>query len=190
MPSENVIEIKNAKFGPNNSFQVTEFRLAKNEKVLLMGPSGCGKTSFLEFLAGVREGSAQKLKVPTPSVVYQDLNLVEDFSIDENLALELPKMAREEAYDQLKSLGLEKSRGMVVKKLSKGEQQRVAVVRALFQNKDVLLADEPSSHLDRKRAEELMTVITKRAKSALVVSHDHHLERFFDRVIQFEELLR
>src|SRR3978361_2210435 len=88
--SEKLIEIQDLAFGPNQIFKIPRFELKKGERVLLMGPSGCGKTSFLEFLAGFRKGTAKRIHVaPHHRVVFQDLNLIEDFSVYENLKLEL-----------------------------------------------------------------------------------------------------
>jgi len=187
--SENLIEIQDLAFGPNQIFKIPRFELKKGERVLLMGPSGCGKTSFLEFLAGFRKGSAKRIHVaPNHRVVFQDLNLIEDFSVYENLKLELTNEELERAIQWLERLDFGASATSLVKKLSKGEQQRVAVVRALAKNDTFLLADEPTSHLDRHRADKLMDLLHERAASALVVSHDDHLKRFFDRTILFEEL--
>lgn len=187
--SENLIEIQDLAFGPNQIFKIPRFELKKGERVLLMGPSGCGKTSFLEFLAGFRKGFAKRIHVaPHHRVVFQDLNLIEDFSVYENLKLELEQKNLERALTWLKRLDFEVSTNTLVKKLSKGEQQRVAVVRALAKNDELLLADEPTSHLDRHRADKLMALLHETAASALVVSHDDHLKRFFDRTVLFEEL--
>ena len=187
--SEKLIELQDLSFGPKQSFKIPRFELKKGERVLLMGPSGCGKTSFLEFLAGFRKGNAKRVHVePHHRVVFQDLNLIEDFSVHENLQLELGKQDLERALDWLKRLDFDISTNTLVKKLSKGEQQRVAVVRALAKNDKLLLADEPTSHLDRHRADKLMALLRERAATALVVSHDDHLKRFFDRTILFEEL--
>jgi ABC-type lipoprotein export system ATPase subunit len=188
--SESLIEVQDLVFGPNQIFKIPHFELKKGERVLLMGPSGCGKTSFLEFLAGFRKGSAKRVHVaPHHRVVFQDLNLIEDFSILENLKLELKGDEFEQALKWLKRLDFEIPAHTLVKKLSKGEQQRLAVVRALAKNDELLLADEPTSHLDRHRADKLVALLQERAASALVVSHDDHLKRFFDRTVLFEELM-
>jgi len=189
--SEKLIEVEDLAFGPNQSFKIPRFELKKGERILLMGPSGCGKTSFLEFLAGFRKGAAKKVHVaPNHRVVFQDLNLIEDFSVLENLRLELSDENLADALKWLKRLDFELPSSALVKKLSKGEQQRVAVVRALAKNDELLLADEPTSHLDRHRADKLMDLLHERVHTALVVSHDDHLKRFFDRTILFEELTK
>lgn len=189
--SEKLIEVQDLVFGPNAIFKIPRFELNKGERVLLMGPSGCGKTSFLEFLAGFRKGKSKSLHVaPKHSVVFQDLNLIEEFSLRENLCLELPSDAVERALEWLERLDFSADGNVLIKRLSKGEQQRVAVVRALAKNNELLLADEPTSHLDRHRADKLMALMREHGTTTLVVSHDDHLKRFFDRTILFEELVK
>lgn len=189
--SEKLIEVEDLTFGPNQLFKIPRFEIKKGERVLLMGPSGCGKTSFLEFLAGFRKGSAKRVHVaPEHRVVFQDLNLIEDFSVYENLRLELTQENLTQALQWLKRLDFDLPVSTLVKRLSKGEQQRVAVVRALAKNDELLLADEPTSHLDRHRADKLMALLKERVHTALVVSHDDHLKRFFDRTMLFEELTK
>lgn len=185
----NLIAAQNVQFGPGGMFTIPRFEVKVGEKVLLMGPSGSGKTTFLEFLAGFREGHAEVLARPASlAMVFQDLNLIDDFSIRENLSLELESRDLDQALRWLKELELPASPQTRVKNLSKGEQQRLAVIRALAKRSELLLADEPTSHLDRSRAEKLIELLTKNSTTALVVGHDPHLERFFDRVILFEKL--
>lgn len=187
--AEKLIDVQDLAFGPNQVFKIPHFELKKGERVLLMGPSGCGKTSFLEFLAGFRTGTAKRIHVaPGHRVVFQDLNLIEDFSVYENLKLELQGQDLDRALKWLERMDFSVPTSTLVKKLSKGEQQRVAVVRALAKNDELLLADEPTSHLDRQRADKLMDLLHECAATALVVSHDDHLKRFFDRTILFEDL--
>src|SRR5258708_6485994 len=103
--SEKLIEVEDLAFGPNQLFKIPRFELKKGERVLLMGPSGCGKTSFLEFLAGFRRGTAKRVHVaPDHRVVFQDLNLIGDFSVHENLRLELSNENLVQALQWLKRL--------------------------------------------------------------------------------------
>jgi ABC-type lipoprotein export system ATPase subunit len=186
---ESLISARDLRFGPDHSYRVSQFELKPGEKVMLIGPSGCGKTTFLEFLAGFRAGSAEKMHIhPSMGFIFQDLNLIENFSVRENLALELAAEAQEQAMRWLEELDFAPSENAIIKTISKGEQQRVAAVRALAKRPELLLADEPTSHLDRVRAEKLIGLLTKAARTALVVGHDPNLERFFDRVISFEKL--
>ncbi len=187
--SQSLIEVHDLSFGENAVFGIPKFELAKGEKILLMGPSGCGKTTFLEFLAGFRKASAKKkLVASTPSVIFQDLNLIDEFSVRENLNVELNPEQVSRALEWLKQVDFSVPASALVKRLSKGEQQRVASVRALAKGRDLLLADEPTSHLDRHHADQLISLLVKTSNTALVVSHDTHLEHFFDRVVLFEEI--
>jgi NitT/TauT family transport system ATP-binding protein len=187
--SQLAIDVEDIHF-QDAEIHVPRFELKRGEKVLLMGPSGCGKTSFLEFLAGFREAKWQKREIlDSPSVVFQDLNLIEEFSINENLKIELEAEQIKKAYKWLGGLEFSIPQSVLVKRLSKGEQQRLSVVRALAKSR-FILADEPTSHLDRHRADKLIGLIAEIAETALIVSHDAHLSQFFDRVVMFEELLR
>lgn len=187
--AEILLEVQDFSFGVQPLFRVPRFKLEKGEKVLLMGPSGCGKTSFIEFIGGHRPAQAKSLRVNSPaSFVFQDLNLIDEFSIRENLALELSREQMARALEWLAGLDFDSNRDPRVSTLSEGEQQRVSVVRALAAGRELILADEPTSHLDRGLADRLMALIKKHANSALVVSHDEHLKRFFDRVVLFEDI--
>lgn len=187
--SDILLEVRDFNFA--DRIRIPRFEVRKGEKVLLMGPSGCGKTSFLEVIGGHRPAGSTRLKLDgPPSFVFQDLNLIDEFSVRENLAIELPPAQIIRALDWLAALDFDIKRNPPVKKLSEGEQQRIAVVRALATGRDLLLADEPTSHLDRGLADRLMSLVQKTARSTLVVSHDDRLKRFFDRVVLFEDIAR
>lgn len=172
-------------------FTIPEFDLKAGEKLLLMGPSGCGKTSFLEILTGLREAESERLSVVEDrSIIHQDLNLIEEFSVRENLGIELHGEQVDRAFEILSLLGMDGFEAKLAGKMSRGEKQRVATARALAKSAKLLFADEPTSHLDRKNAEELIRVLTKRAESALVVSHDSRIEKYFDRVVKFEDIVK
>ena len=187
-------------------FTVRDLKVRSGEKVLIQGPSGQGKTTLLHLIGGILRPSSGEVKVDgiplydlgdrelsqfrrhRIGLIYQKLNLIEHLSVRENL--ELLKTSAD-AEDILKDLGLESSADKWASVLSLGEQQRVAVGRVLLQKPDLILADEPTSSLDRGNADTVMKLLVKAAagKTLIAVSHDERVEKHFDRVISLKEIL-
>lgn len=163
----------------------------------LTGPSGCGKTTLLTCLAGVtrfqggsawvggRERQPGKLakakELRSIGIMFQDYRLVRSLNVVENVMLPLRidgwsnGSARAVAEDLLDQLGLGRHIKAKPSALSGGEQQRVALARALSRRPEVLLADEPSAHLDRASADVLISYLLGLAEwgaCVVVTSHD------------------
>ena len=201
------------------TLDIPSLEIAAGEKVFLFGPSGCGKTTLLEVMSGVlvpQEGRVEvagtDLMSLSPSqrdqwraekmgYVFQRFNLLPYLSVRENI--ELPLQIRglgvgEEAHRFLmhlvEQLGLQEILGNPVQKLSVGQQQRVAVARALLGKPQILFADEPTSSLDYDNRERFLQVLFKLSQevgtTVLFVSHDRSLESLFDRCLSFKELNR
>lgn len=173
-------------------FRCTGIRFSTEKKYALLGPSGCGKSSFLDFLQGrsaiVTGKISDILTVENSTRIYQDLNLIRNFTILENAKLELTSTEEMVSFEKnLKALNLEKPLSTLVKKLSFGERQRVAVARACSKKTKWILADEPTAHLDPKHAVLAVEALVKSGKSLIVVTHDHGLKKYFDEVIDFTE---
>lgn len=191
-----------------------EFSIKQGEKVLVRGPSGSGKSTILNLCAGLlvpQKGSVRMLGTDISTLtaaqrdhfrsdhtgfIFQLFNLIPYLSLIENVLLPLrfSKMKRakiqnprEEALRLLSALGLEDLLDQRVRTLSVGQQQRVAVARALMGSPELVIADEPSSALDaesRAAFLELLFRECERSKSSLLyVSHDPELEQFFDRTV-------
>lgn len=167
----------------SNSIWGADFELTKGTKVMLNATSGKGKTTFTHLLSGIRkdyEGDLffdkQELKQLTPSawsnlrkqhisVVYQDLQLFYDLSVAENLELKnqltgIFDTARlKELADKL---GIADKWDKPCRLLSMGQQQRVAIIRALAQPFDWLIMDEPFSHLDVENTKLCLKLINER----------------------------
>jgi cell division transport system ATP-binding protein len=187
--------------------------VAKGEFVFLTGPSGAGKSTLLKLLT-CQEGatSGQLLlfgknvaKVSAAAipqvrrnigVVFQDFKLLPDRTAGENVALPLEvrgiadREIRKKVKGLLRSVGLEHRADKFPPSLSGGEQQRVAVARALAADPALLLADEPTGNLDPERTLEVMDLLNganARGTTVVVATHDRSiLERYKKRVIVLE----
>lgn len=189
-------------------FKVSEFRLSPGKRLLIKGPSGTGKTTFLHLLAGLYTPSAGEIhwdQKPLSSLsekdishlrrqkmglVFQNLNLLSYLTAKENV--ELCGASKPTAQELLTKVGLGDKTARRTQQLSLGEQQRVAVARVLAQKPEVILADEPTSSLDDKNADQVMNLLVGdlKGQSLVMVSHDHRIEKFFDEILPVQELLR
>jgi len=193
--------------------------LSSGDKVLINGVSGSGKTTFLNLIAGaikIQDGEIElaankyssmssseldKIRANHIGYVFQTLNLIPFLSVLENIALGV-KFSKtrssnvsnidQEALRLVESLGLDKSvLDSSVNNLSVGQQQRVAVARALLGRPNLILADEPTSALDvestSKFLTELMQTFDPSSQAILMVSHDLSLAPYFDTVIDFSK---
>jgi putative ABC transport system ATP-binding protein len=183
--------------------------VAAGELVLLMGPSGCGKSTLLAVAGGVEAPSAGAVSIGGKQLVhsagarserlrdevgyvFQERNLLADLTAAENVALPLElggvgaATARAAALDALDVVGLRARADTFPRSLSGGEEQRVAVARALIGDRRLLLGDEPTGALDSVTAETVMRLIRARCDAgaaAIVATHDATLAAFADRVV-------
>jgi lipoprotein-releasing system ATP-binding protein len=189
--------------------------LNPGETVALVGPSGAGKSTLLHIAGLLERPSAGEVLIagrPCGKMsdaertelrrrhlgfVYQFHHLLPEFSALENVVL--PQMiagvprgkARERARHLLSLVGLSARESHRPARLSGGEQQRVAIVRALANEPRVLLGDEPTGNLDQHTAEEVMHVLVDVVRTAglaaLIATHNLDLARRLDRVVGLEE---
>jgi putative ABC transport system ATP-binding protein len=180
------------------------------ELVLLLGASGCGKTSLLSVLAGIlrpakgtavvagvevtalRGRALTQYRRDTVGVVFQAFNLVPSLSALENTmaplrAARVPRSAaRPRATELLVQVGLEERLAFRPGDMSGGQQQRVAIARALVHDPPVLLADEPTAHLDYIQVEGVLRLLRDLAdagRTVIVATHDERMMPLADRVI-------
>jgi cell division transport system ATP-binding protein len=185
----------------------------KGEFAFLTGPSGAGKSTLLKLifcaeaptsgqilLFGKNVARVTPAEVPfvrrNIGVVFQDFKLLPDRTVAENVALPLEvralpdKEVRRRVKGLLRSVGLEHRADKFPPSLSGGEQQRVAVARALVADPALLLADEPTGNLDPERTLEVMELLANanaRGTTVLIATHDRSLlERYKRRVVQLE----
>jgi putative ABC transport system ATP-binding protein len=186
---------------------VESFALAPGEQRALRGESGSGKTTFLNLIAGIlaadsgsivlagREivalGEAQRdrLRADTIGYIFQTFNLLQGHTVLENVELGMAfgrGVDRARAGDLLQRVGLGDQQRHYPHQLSTGQQQRVAVARALANRPKLVLADEPTGNLDRRNARAALALIREACREAgaalLLVSHDEGvLGQFEDR---------
>ncbi len=185
----------------------------KGEFVFLTGPSGAGKSTLLKLifcaevptagqilLFGKNVARVTPAEVPwvrrSIGVVFQDFKLLPDRTVAENVALPLEvralhdKEVRRRVKGLLRSVGLEHRADKFPPSLSGGEQQRVAVARALAGDPALLLADEPTGNLDADRTLEVMELLAAanaRGTTVLIATHDRTLlDRYKRRVVHLE----
>ncbi|MCA9279234.1 MAG: ABC transporter ATP-binding protein [Phycisphaeraceae bacterium] len=194
---------------------INELVLHSREQVLLTGPSGCGKSTLLQLIAGLMEPSEGRIEVAgqdvhglgsgardafrgrTIGMVFQTLNLLPGFTAIENVLLAMMFSAKpkrehgERAADLLGSLGLERVNAPV-DSMSLGQQQRVAVARALACEPALVLADEPTASLDPDNARNAIELLQRACEdhnaALLCVSHDPALLSCFDRIESYTSL--
>ena len=185
------------------------------EIVALLGPSGSGKSTLLQavgLLEGGFEGSIRlggeeaatldddgrtRLRRDLLGFVYQFHHLLPEFNAVENVILPQlvrgaePDEARTRARELLSTLGLEQRLDHRPAKLSGGEQQRVAVARALANRPPLILADEPTGNLDEHTADkvfaEFLGLVRGEKSAALVATHNERLAKRMDRVVRLHD---
>jgi ABC-type lipoprotein export system ATPase subunit len=170
----------------------------KGDLVKIIAPSGSGKTSLISFLYGIRNDYSGTIcydqhKIPQSSpeelsryrknhlsIVFQDLRLFPDQTVRQNLEIKRqlnPYHPAEKITEMAGRLGIGSKLGSISSTCSYGEQQRIAIIRSLLQPFDILLLDEPFSHLDNANAEKAMELILEesRLRNATIIFAD--LER-------------
>lgn len=187
----------------------------KEEIVALVGPSGSGKTTLLSIAGGLLSPTSGSVVVGEHDIsgmpprkltkfrrdhigfVFQSVNLVPFLTARENLMVvaELAgarrSTAKERADRLLEELGLTRRRDNLATKLSGGEQQRVAIGRALMNDPSLVLFDEPTSALDTRLGEEVMQLIREemrqRRTAAVIVTHDVRMVQYAERVVHITD---
>ncbi len=209
--------------GHGNVIEIAEFTVKQGEMVLLKGPSGSGKTTFLGLIAGILVPTGGELSVLGHSMtklnarqrdalraehigyIFQMLNLIPYLTVRENmeLACHLRKgrMKRvgssnleKKVMELAAALGVDSLLERPVTRLSVGQQQRVAAVRALLGEPELVIADEPTSALDADTREAFLDLLFAQCKklgsSLIFVSHDSSLETRFSRSVSLSSLHR
>lgn len=163
--------------------------------VFLVGKSGSGKTTLLNLLGGLDRPTSGEVARESGSencgFVFQDIGLFPYLTVKENLTLAAGYSGGALPYDEaLKTVGMQEFAARKVRLLSGGEQQRVAVARALVKNPRFLLADEPTGSLDDENAEAVFNALVRvaRKKLVVVVTHDREsAEKYADILYEISD---
>lgn len=173
------IELRNVSkaFGEKQVLKGFSYTFPEGELTCVMGPSGCGKTTLLSLLLGLEQPDAGKIlgmEGRRKSAVFQEDRLCENASAVSNIRLVNPALSKGEAEAMLRELGLGDSLGQPVRTLSGGMKRRVAILRALAAEYDVLFCDEPFKGLDQATKAQVLDYFLARTqgKTVLVVTHD------------------
>jgi putative ABC transport system ATP-binding protein len=185
--------------------------IGRGEFVAVAGRSGSGKSTLLNLLSGIDEPTAGEVIVDGTAItalserertlfrrrrvgfIFQFFNLIPTLTVEENLLLPLEltgrtdRDARAEAGALLAEVGLADRARTFPDRLSGGEQQRVAVARALVHAPDLILADEPTGNLDTASAQAVLALLARlsreRKKTVIAATHSLELARLADRVL-------
>lgn len=183
------------RFGPVTAIDEVTLDVPAGESLALLGPSGCGKTTLLRLIAGFERPDAGSVTIRGRTVVapglwippdqrrvgfvFQDYALFPHMSVAANVGFGLSDRSTRKARvaEMLELVGLAHHAANMPHRLSGGEQQRVAVARALAPAPDVVLLDEPFSNLDAalrtKVRGELVEILSKAGATSVFVTHDH-----------------
>jgi putative ABC transport system ATP-binding protein len=192
-----------------------DFDAYAGEVAVIMGPSGAGKTTVLTIagallsptagtvtisgtnITALKEAELPPIRRKHVGFIFQSFNLLESLTALENVVLVMTHdgasaaSARNRARELLDMLGLSHRLKSLPKQLSGGEKQRVAIGRALANNPDLILADEPTANLDSKRGHEVMLLLRQIAmdmrKAVVIVSHDHRTREVASRIVWLED---
>lgn len=216
MPGSSIIDLNSVNVFQKKHLVLSNLglRIEKGEMVYLVGKNGSGKSSFLKTLYAelkLQEGEAtvagfdlkniKRKKVPflrrKIGIVFQDFQLLTDRSVKNNLKFVMKATGwkgKREIDDGiqavLEKVGLGNKGFKLPHELSGGEQQRVSIARALLNDPEIILADEPTGNLDPETSTEIMKLlveISQNNRAVLVATHDYELiRRFPARVLHFE----
>lgn len=202
-------------YGSLQVLKGVNFKADKGEVVSVMGASGAGKTTLLQILGSLEPADSGKVEINATDIgslkarklarfrnehigfVFQFHHLLPEFTALENICIpgyiagKDKKKVIERAKELLSFLGIEERASHKPSAMSGGEQQRVAVARALINNPSVILADEPTGNLDTRNAEELHNLFLdlrdQFQNTFVIITHNPELAAMADRTVRMED---
>lgn len=206
---ENIVSLQHAKIVQKNFTVLSDvtFNLKRGTFCYLIGKTGSGKSSLLKVLYGhlpLREGTGnvvgfdletlKTLEIPSLrrklGIVFQDFQLLTDRTVEKNLVFVLEAtgwkdktLMDERINEVLDSVGMKTKKHKMPHELSGGEQQRIAIARALLNHPELILADEPTGNLDPETSNDIMmllkTISVEQNCAILMATHDYHMIQNF-----------
>lgn len=192
-----------------------DLTIHRGESIAIVGKSGEGKSTFLHILGTLEKASGGSLEICGKNVataflpelrnrhigfIFQSYNLLDDYTTLDNVLMpakiaRLPTHAGSPAYLRalmlLETVGLKERAGFLAKLLSGGEKQRTAIARALCNDPDLILADEPSGNLDHANSQEVHSLLIRLArdfnKGLVVVTHDRELSSLCEKTLLLKD---
>ena len=189
----------------------SDVEIQEGEFVAVMGPSGSGKSTLMNMIGALDTPTSGKVNIGGEEIedmtedelallrqkkvgfVFQEFNLINSMNAMQNVALPMifrgvPKKKRTERSSQLlERVGLGDRKQFNPSKLSGGQRQRVSIARALANDPEIILADEPTGNLDTETGESIMDLLTElneQGKTIVMVTHDPNDAEYADRIIQ------
>lgn len=211
---ENINKIYGKGENQNKALKDVNLTIEKGEFVAIVGTSGSGKSTLLNILGCLDKPTSGKYflegedvinlsdkkiaKVRNEKIgfVFQDFNLINEKSILDNVIVPLKfskkfkGSKKKKALEMLNNVGLEGHEKKKPCGLSGGEMQRVAIVRALINEPDIILADEPTGSLDKKNGNMVMDLfeeINNEGKTVIVITHDHNIASRCKRILNVDD---
>lgn len=215
------IEKVNKVYNPGKPDEMTALQdvsleIDRGQVTVLKGPSGSGKTSLLSVLGCMSRPTAGRVIIDEKDVVklperflaeirrkkfgfiFQQFHLIRNVTVLENILLPLyplnmkPSEMKERSLAIMSQFSIAEKKNLKVKNLSGGEQQRVAIARALINNPEVIIADEPTAHLDIKLASEFMDILATQSrdgKTIVIATHDPFIyeQRLVNKIITMRD---
>lgn len=199
---------------------VPALSVSAGDCVAVVGPSGSGKTTLLGLLSGILQPGSGSIRIGQVDLaglderrrrryrirrigqVFQTFELLAYLSVAENVMLPYfidktdagRQQIQQRAQDLLRDVGLEHKAAARPSELSQGEQQRVAVCRAMLNRPALLLADEPTGNLDQDNKQNVVELLLEQARqnrsTLLMVTHDHSLLEPFSKVLDIRNIIR
>lgn len=214
-----ILKIENLKkiYGKDESKVVAldniSFDVEEGEFIAIIGPSGSGKSTLLHTIAGLENPTGGKvyfynkniyemskknltiLRRQKIGIIYQFYNLIPTLNVEENILLPIKldkkKVDNRKLNQIMEFLNLTNRKNHLPSELSGGQQQKVAIGRALIINPTIILADEPTGNLDSKSSNEIIQLLKKANKeykqTIIIITHNLEIAKLADRIIKMED---
>ena len=182
---DKIKKVYHTKLSETIAIEEFSYSLNESEFIAIVGPSGCGKTTILSILAGLVDKTAGEIKIkentkvgymPQQDCLFEWRTILENCLLGLEISKNLNEITQKNVINLLENYGLKDFKNSYPNNLSGGMRQRVALIRTLATNPDILLLDEPFSALDYQTrlavADDVYKIIKKENKSAIMVTHD------------------